>query len=248
MKDSHRLLLTLKRLLKFNGFNYRKIATSLAISEPTVKRLFSNGNVSLDRLTQLAELIDMTLLELMQEVAADAPQLSRLTVQQESELVSDTMLLLVAICILNHWTLQDIVATYRITESECLQRLLQLDRLRLIDVLPGNRVRLNVTRDFDWLPQGPIRQRFRALSLSDFVSGRFTADDETFVFVHGMLSPAAILQFQTKLRRLRQDFSELHQESLTVPLSRRRGTGLLLAMREWEPQEFEALRQKRSAS
>ncbi len=63
MKDSRRLLLTLKRLLKFNGFNYRKIATSLAISEPTVKRLFSNGNISLDRLTQLAELIDMTLLE-----------------------------------------------------------------------------------------------------------------------------------------------------------------------------------------
>jgi hypothetical protein len=47
---------------------------------------------------------------------------------------------------------------------------------------------------------------------------------------------------QKELRRLRQRFAELHEESLASALPRRRGTGLVVAMREWEPREFEKLR------
>jgi hypothetical protein len=41
---------------------------------------------------------------------------------------------------------------------------------------------------------------------------------------------------------LRSRFAQLHDESLTAPLAQRRGTGLLLALREWEPAGFACLR------
>ena len=57
-----------------------------------------------------------------------------------------------------------------------------------------------------------------------------------------MLTEAAIDKMQAELRRLRITFAELHEESLASPLAKRRGSGLLLAMREWEPAGFTHLR------
>lgn len=63
-----------------------------------------------------------------------------------------------------------------------------------------------------------------------------------------MLTPTAAVKLQALLRRLRQDFTELHDESLGAPLSQRHGTGLLFAVREWEPRSFAAMRRvQRSA-
>jgi hypothetical protein len=152
--------------------------------------------------------------------------------------VSDTRLLLVAVCALNHWTLQDILAVYRLTEAECLQKLLHLDRLHLIALMPGNRIRLNVARDFDWLPDGPIRQYFRTEGLDDFLGSGFDKPEQSLAFTHGMLTESALARMQAELRQLRARFAELHEESLASPLPKRRGSGLLLALREWEPAGF----------
>jgi hypothetical protein len=43
--------------------------------------------------------------------------------------------------------------------------------MRILDLLPGNRVRLNVARDFDWLPDGPFHRFFRAQGQDDFLAG-----------------------------------------------------------------------------
>lgn len=73
-------------------------------------------------------------------------QLHELTTEQEATLVSDSKPLLVAVCALNQWTAAEITSRYRLTEPECVQRRLRLDRMRLIDLLPGNRIRLNLSR------------------------------------------------------------------------------------------------------
>lgn len=102
MTEIHRLLATVKRQLKLRGLTYRQVGEALALSEPSVKRLFSTGSLTLERLAQLTRLLDMSLAELVQEVASEQAPLSHLSVQQEQELVSDTALLLVAVCVLNH--------------------------------------------------------------------------------------------------------------------------------------------------
>ena len=242
MTEVTQLLGTLKRQLKLQGKTYRDVAATLGLSEPSVKRLFTSGQFSVERLVEVCNLLGFTLAELAQEASAGESRLRTLTAAQEKELVSDPQLLLVAVCALNHWSMKDMLAAYRLSEAECLQRLLRLDKLKLISLLPGNRIRLNVARDFDWLVEGPIRQYFREQGLVDFLDSRFARGDQSLAFSHGMLTETAIDKMQAELRRVRQTFAELHEESLASPLAKRRGNGLLLAMREWEPASFTQLR------
>lgn len=242
MTEISQLIATLKKQLRAQGFTYRDVARALQISEVSVKRLFKSGRITLDRLAQLADMLGFTVAELAQQAQASLPRLRTLTVSQERELVSDPRLLLVAICALNHWIPADMVATYRLAEAECLERLLRLDRLGLIDLMPGNRIRIKVARDFDWLPDGPIRGLFRSDGLEDFLGSPFLAPGEEMVFAQGMLTEAAAAELRAELRQLRNKFAALHDEGLAAPIGQRRGTGLLLAMREWEPRAFAELR------
>ncbi len=248
MSEVSQLLATLKLKLKQQGKTYREIAAVLEVSEASIKRLFRPGStISVERLVQLSNLLGYTLAELAQEASVAESRVRTLSAGQEKELAADTKLLLVAVCALNHWSLADITAAYRLSEAECVKKLLRLDHLRLISLLPGNRIRLNIARDFDWMPEGPIRQVFQNEGLPDFLDSRFHAADESLAFANSMLTAVAAEKMRAELRLLRQKFADLHQESLSAPLEKRRGTGLLLALREWEPAAFAMLRRPRLA-
>src|ERR1035437_10122553 len=162
MDEIDQLVTTLKRRLKIQGMTYRDLAGALGVSEPSVKRMLASGRFSLDRMLEISHLLGFTLAELTHEAAVSERLLHTLTEAHERDLVSDARLLLVAVCVLNQWEINDIVGTYTLSEAECIQCLLKLDRLRLIQLLPGNRIRLNVARDFDWRPKGPIRSFFQS--------------------------------------------------------------------------------------
>lgn len=236
------IIATVKRQLKLQGLTYRDVAAALDLSEPSVKRLFASEGFTLERLVEICSLLGFTLAEIAHEAQDGQRHLRTLSAEQESELVSDTRLLLVAVCALNHWRLADMLSVYDLGEAECLRHLLRLDRLGLITLLSGNRIRLNVARDFDWLADGPIRRYFREQGMPEFIGGGFDGSGESLDFAHGMLTESARARLQDELRQLRARFAQLHEESLAAPLAQRRGSGLLLALREWEPAAFAALR------
>lgn len=156
--------------------------------------------------------------------------------------MSDDKLLLVAVCAINYWTVEDIVSAYQVTKAECVKYLLMLDRMNVVALLPGDRIRVRVARDFDWLPGGPIRRYFHAHALGDFLDSRFDGEGETMTFSQGMLTEAASAELELELRRLRSKAAALHAESSSAPLAQKRGTSLLIAKRMWEPAGFQALR------
>jgi transcriptional regulator with XRE-family HTH domain len=245
MTELTHLLSTIKVQLKLQGKTYKEVALALGISEASVKRILRDGSetpMTLDRLLQISHLLGFSLMELTQEAEMANSKISTLSHAQEAQLVSDIELLLVTVCALNHWTIHDILAVYNISESRCIQKLLKLDTLRLITLLPNNRIRLNVTRDFDWLSNGPIRQYFMEYGMSDFLDDTFQKTDSSFHFCHGMLTDAASEKLEAEIQLFRRRFAELHQESLASPLKKRRGRALLLASREWEHHPFTKMR------
>lgn len=241
MSEVVHLVGAIKRLLKASGLTYRDVAASLGLSEASVKRLFSTERLTVDRLAQISELLGYTMAELLQACAQAVPQVRTLTEAQEAKLVGDASLLLVAVCALNHWSVADIVATYRFTQAECVKRLLQLDRMGVIALLPGDRIRPRVARDFDWLPDGPIRRYFRAEGLPEFLGAPFDGVGEAMEFAHGMLTRAAQAELQRELRRFKARLAALHEECTSAPLADRHGTSMMLAMRPWTPSMFAKL-------
>lgn len=242
------LVETIKRELKAQGLTYRQVAGALQLSEASVKRLFSTERFTVERLAQIAEVLGFTLTEIFQTAAAATPRLHTLTQSQEAELIADEKLLLVTVCALNDLPIAYIVCTYRLTQAEVMKRLRILDRMGLIELLPGDRIRRRVRRDFDWLVEGPIRRYFSTQGLSDFL--RNPSDDslDSLDFTHGMLTDAAHAQLRVELRRLRSTLAALHEESIPAPLAQKHGVGLLLALREWEPASFRKLRRSTAES
>jgi hypothetical protein len=57
-----------------------------------------------------------------------------------------------------------------------------------------------------------------------------------------MLTKTAQAELKAELRRLRRKLASLHEESVPASLRDKRGIGLLLAMRRWEPAAFIRLR------
>ena len=110
MTEVTQIFATLKRQLKLQGKTYRDVAAATGLSEPSVKRLFSSGTLSIDRLVEVCSLLGFTLAELAQQASIGDSRLRTLSSAQQKELMSDPLLLLLAVCALNHWTLQDMLA------------------------------------------------------------------------------------------------------------------------------------------
>ncbi len=242
MAQTRQLIETLKRALKAGGLTYADVAAHLGMSEANVKRMFSRRAFTLERLDAVCQLLDMEISDLVHRLEAEHERLGSLTRAQESEIVADLELLLVTVCVLNHWGFDEILRSFHIDEHRLIQRLAHLDRLRMIELLPGNRVKLLVAPNFQWLDDGPIQRFFLARLQADFFASRFAADGEQLTVVNGMLSRDSIGVFQRKLKQLAREFDNLSANDATLPFAERHGMTVVLAMRRWHFGLFQHLR------
>lgn len=234
MAQTREIIDTLKKALKAQGRTYADVAVAIGLTEASVKRLFSQRSFSLARLDQVCQLLDIEISDLIQLMNEQRKSLKQLTVEQENELTGDVMLLIVAVCVLNRWTMGDILSWYAISEHECVRHLAKLDRLKIIELLPGNRIKLLVAPNFSWLENGPIQFFFQKKIGQEFFNTRFSRDDECLVVLNGMLSAQSNAEFQRKLRRLAREFDVLNSDDASLDLEERHGTTLVLAMRGWQ--------------
>jgi transcriptional regulator with XRE-family HTH domain len=242
MAETQLIINTLKKALKKHGLTYLNVAEYLEMSESSVKRLFSGNDFSLKRLALICRMLDMELSDLMRLVDAEKQFVSQLSMEQESLLVSDSRLLLVAVCITNRWTYNEILESYQLSEHEVIQALAKLDRLKLIELLPQNRVKLLMSPDFSWIKHGPIETFFSQQVQTDFFNSGFRGNGEIRLFVSGMLTRESNALLIRKIKRLAQEFNQFKEEDQSQPLSARYGTSLCVAMRPWELIIFERLR------
>lgn len=256
MTDSRLLCKAIKQVLKSRDLTYRDLAAQLGLSEASVKRMFALQKLSLERVFHICEVLQISFADLALRADAMQESLPQLLWNQEELLVTDTRLLLVAVCVLNQWRVTEIVAAYQMTEAECIQKLLMLERIGILQLMPENRVKLKVARDFDWLPNGPIHHFFQTKIQMDFLGhagmpiAGATASQQQInpqFFMHGMFTPEALDEIQADMSRLRQKISNLHLENLHIPKARKLSAGFLVALRmDWEPQIFSKMRRPAS--
>src|SRR5690242_881731 len=201
MAQSAQLIEALKGALKAQGRTYADVARSLKLSEASIKRCFSEQSFTLERLEQICSLAGMEISDLVELAAEQKPPFTSLTPEQEEALLHDPKLLLMTFLVLSHWQFEDILKSYQLTEHEAIQLLSRLDRLGLIDLLPGNRIRLLTARNFSWRKDGPMQQFFEREVLRDFLGSRFGAPREEMKFVGGLLSWASLERIQLGMER-----------------------------------------------
>lgn len=234
MAQTKAIIQALKRNLKAHGKTYVDVAEALDLTEASVKRLFAEQSFSLTRLDQVCQMLGIEISDLIKTIDEPSGQLQQLTQQQEKEISKDLTLLLVTVCVLNRWTMEQIISFYTIEETECIRKLAFLDRLKIIELLPKNKIKLLVAPNFSWIKNGPIQDFFQTRIAQEYFNVRFKKEDENLLVLNGMLSQKSNAAFQRKMQRLAKEFDELNQEDANLPFDERQGVTTVIAMRGWK--------------
>jgi DNA-binding Xre family transcriptional regulator len=244
MATSARIIDALKRQLKLRGITYKGLAERLDLSESAVKHMFSTGNFSLRRLDELCAVLELDIGDLVNISESLEPRIEHLSAEQEEEIVSDIRLLLVAYCLINYWSFDEIVERYDVSPEEGMKYLRRLDRMRIIELQPGDRVRLLIANNFSWRKNGAIEKFFRSRVQTEFFHHDFADDSSIRIVKNGMLSRKSELQLIEKLKATGDHFDDLTWDERRIPAADRHGTTMVLAIRHWFFEGFRNLERR----
>lgn len=240
MSSTQSLVGLIKAELKAQGLSYAELARELALSESSVKRMLApGGEMPLSRVDEICRVLKLEFAELAARLSQQGPVLRELSLEQERAVVASPVLLLVAICCLSHWALEDVLARYRIAETEAIAALVQLDRLGVIELRPHNRYKLKVAKTLRWRPHGPVMRFFRERVMADFFAGGFDGEGELLTLVHGEFGAGHARELAERLRRAADDFARQHLLDQKLPLDEKRPYSVVIGLRSWV---FEAFR------
>jgi transcriptional regulator with XRE-family HTH domain len=204
------LIDALKVLFRHLGFRQADLATQLGISRATLKRRMTGKGLTVVALSQLCAIAGVTLGELYELAHATTDtHLRRLTLAQESAPHADVRLGFVFSRLQLGWTAEEIQRECKIAQAPLVAYLIRLEKLGLIDLLPGNRVRLRTARDIEWRRHGPMWHSVDRY-LKDIFDMTDSDDPDLSRRVAVVkLSPASVAQIdemfhavQTQVRRL----------------------------------------------
>jgi transcriptional regulator with XRE-family HTH domain len=234
MNETQQWIDTLKRCLKARGLTYRDVAAALQLSEASVKRLFAGRSFSLTRLEQVCRMVDLRFSDLAR--LNDRQYRERQTVlslEQEQALAGDAILLSYFYLLLNGWSTARIASRFALTEPRQTRLLAKLDRLGLIELLPGNRVRRLTARRIQWRRDGPVRRLYEREVKLAFLHDRFDASTALFGFESAELAPESARLIRRRLGRITREFDELAEMDVNLQPAEKKGYGLMVALRPW---------------
>lgn len=237
MAERTQIVSELKKALRESGHTYADVAEKLQLSIASVKRLFCTEDLSLHRVDQICELIGVGLREILDRAGDREAPTNQLTLAQEGELISDPKLLFTTWLVLIRTPFEEMVRDYHFSEREALQYLIRLDRLKVIELQPGNRVRLLVSRHFSWRPGGPVQKYINQKLLREFFASAFAGPQEEFFFHGGRVSDEALSQLKRALRGASRECAEIIERDRSTT-QERKGTAFVLAVRPWNYSGF----------
>lgn len=224
------LVAALKRLLKERGLTYADVAIALGISHASVRRTFAQHSFTLSRIDEICELADadfLTLARMADEMRPAMP--ATLTDAQEQALVEEPLALFCFHLVLAGWSVDRIEAEYRIDQTLLIPALLKLERIGLIQLLPGNAIRLMTARRIDYRRGGPMRRFFDRRVKEEFLQNDFSAPGSIWEFDVGELSEASRALIERRLVGLFREIRDLIARDAPLPPAVKTNVGLLIA-------------------
>ncbi|TPE63704.1 XRE family transcriptional regulator [Sandaracinobacter neustonicus] len=205
------VLAELRRQLRGAGYTIKAAAQALGVAEATLKRWLAGHGMTVDKLDDLCLLADTSLPEIIRLIDQPVRLKSQLTLAQETALVSDPFMTLMFFAILGGWSPEELLANVDMPEAEIEQRLSRLERLALIDRLPGGRIRCRIDRKVRW------RRHLMGAQFERYVKRQFVELDysSSQVFYQGeiiRLSLSGYSRLAELIERVRVDTRAIEDE------------------------------------
>lgn len=222
----------IKRRMKDRNLTYKELATKLGLSEATLKRSFSKNLFTIERIEEICEALSLTLEEIAKP-DGDQFKIEYLSQEQELFLEADEEALVVFYLVISGVPLPT-VRKHFIFEEKRLQRiLLQLDKLNLIKLYPGDRVISNIKQRVWWTIGGPLREKYDIQMRQDFVNSTFTQKNERAWITAGSLSPSSLATIEKKQDKVVSEFNDLVELDGHLPLQEKVNVTFVSGVRPW---------------
>lgn len=233
MSEQQQVMEALKKLMKVKGIIYKELAEHLGLSLPSVKRMFSQEDLTLSRFNQICLFLEVDMSEVFKLAEAHKEALlGKLTLEQEECLSKKPQRLSYLELLLEGMKPSQIEKEFGLDAQSTTKILSDLDKWGLIKWLPGNKVQLLVTNSIQILPHGPLRKILQDKGVKSFLDSTFDGPGENQDLVTMKISEQTLQRFSSQLKKLLRDtIKESHienQSSLkTIPI------GVFTAVRPW---------------
>jgi transcriptional regulator with XRE-family HTH domain len=231
-----KLLGALKQLLRARGLRYRDIAERLGVTERTVKRWLADRGLTMNVAEDLCGVLGMSFIELCEFAKDDLdtrPQ--RLSREQERLLFSDLQLGLVFMLLMRGWTAYEIQRECGLPEATLVGHLVRLERIKLVQLLPGNKVRLLFGRRIEWQENGEVGRAFGRHFKNLFATMDYSNPDAIWSTQVFKLSPRSLSEVRGKFRALVRDIQQTSDADRRLDDGDRNWHVILLAARPFDP-------------
>lgn len=225
---------SLRAHLKARSFTYKQLAIGINVSEPTIKRIFSNNDCTIERLEEICRFLHLELADLVKSTPKKRKLIGQLTRKQEEELAANLKLLMVAVCVMGLWSFEDMLSHLTIPKAECISLLHRLNKIGFIELQANNKYRLLVAKDFSWIVDGPIMRLVKSVS-DDFFNHRFQAPGEVLKIINVRISPQVRESLKDRLEQIAQEYADQVVSDSHLPLDERPPLSICIAVRAWVP-------------
>ena len=171
MDQTAKLLDTLKAYLKSRDITYRNLAQRLRLSESSIKRVFSEKTLSLKRLERILQSLDLDFYDLAHmSRRQDGDSAEALSLEQEESLLQNPRMLIFLHLLIQKWKVEQITKRFDFESHEITNILLELDRLRLIDLHPHNQFKVLISNTQLWNRSSPFMKKYKEMLQNGFLS------------------------------------------------------------------------------
>lgn len=212
MSQSVEFMNALKKLLKMKGIVYQDLADALELSLPSVKRLFSTGDISLNRLDKICEISGIEFTDLLKLMDLSKSKFhSELTLEQEDFLSENPKAMAYLELLFLGLTPKKIQEEYNLTQNQSHKLLGSLDKHGLIEWQPGDKVKLMIRDMIKLRVDSKIGVILREKAVKSFINNDFKGEISFHEFMTFKASSESVKKLNTKLRAL---FMEYAQEGI----------------------------------
>jgi len=202
------LLATLRRRLRAAGWTQVNIAQKLDVGTATIKRWLHGRGLSLRTLSQLCALAEISLTELAEQSAVPDRLSDTLTLAQEKALTASPELSTVFFILVSGWPVLEAVEGFGIAPEKIADIVDRLERLALVDRLPGGRLRARLDPAHAWKRE-PMRRHFERHMKHLFFALDYGDPDTIFGVETMKLSPVGIARVAERIERFRAELRDI---------------------------------------
>ncbi|MET0270343.1 MAG: helix-turn-helix transcriptional regulator [Sphingomonas sp.] len=204
-------LAALRRALRNAGWTQARLAQELGVGSATVKRWLHGRGLGFATLGRLCALAQTSLAELTDAARLPDAAADHLTLAQEEALTRDADLSTVFFLILNGWPAEEASNGLHIPPETVARHVDRLERLALLDRLPGGRVRARLRAEHAW-QRAPMRRHFERHLKPLFNAVNFGDPETIFGAATVKLSPLGVALLRERIEAFRRDVQAIEND------------------------------------